>query len=158
MHKAIVSDLRALSFPSAHFAKAQEEDLDHENKYRWCQSFGEAASAIFISGSTAQFFLGFFKGFPDAILSWFPYLEINEFEFPTSFRFDTSCSNDYSTTIFQCIVKPEWHPMEFRHGQEKPPPSYEFYNPSVVACQLGFGQLPLGLFFVSKIWPGEALT
>jgi hypothetical protein len=101
MHKAIVSDLRALSFPSAHYAQSQEEDLDDENRYCRCQSFGEAASAIFISGSTAQFFLGFFEGFPDAILSWFPYSKINKLEFPTSFKIETTCLNDHSATIFQ---------------------------------------------------------
>ena len=36
--------------------------------------------------------------------------------------------------------------------------SYEFYNPSVAARQLGFGQVPLSLFFVGKVQFREALN
>jgi hypothetical protein len=36
--------------------------------------------------------------------------------------------------------------------------SYEFYNPFIAARQLGFGQLPLGLFFGDKLKPREAIN
>jgi len=81
-----------------------------------------------------------------------------EFELPISFRFETACLDEQLTVIFQCIVKPGLLPVEFRHGREKPPTSYEFYNPSIAARQLGFGQLPPGLFFVDKLRPREAVN
>lgn len=49
-------------------------------------------------------------------------------------------------------------PVEFRHGREKPAPSYEFYNTSIVARQLDFGQFPPRLFFADKLKPREVLT
>ena len=116
--------------------------MDEEDKFRWCQSFGEAALAISINWSTGQFFRGFYKGLSDEILTWFVYPEIAEFELPISFRFEVACSDAPSTAIFQFIVKPRLLPMEFRHGHEKPATSYEFYNPSIVVHQLGFGSCP----------------
>ena len=34
-------------------------------------------------------------------------------------------------------------------------PSYEFYNPSAAARQLGLGQLPIKLYFADKLRPRE---
>jgi hypothetical protein len=143
MQKAAVNDLRTLSFPSLNHLEAQEKNLD-EDKLRWCSSFGEDASAISINWSTDQFFRVFYKGLSDEIPTWFVYPEIAKFEFPISFRFETTCSNKPSIAIFQRIVKPGLLPVEFRHGREKPPMSFEFYNHSVPARQLGFRQLPPG--------------
>jgi hypothetical protein len=36
--------------------------------------------------------------------------------------------------------------------------SYEFYNPSIAAHQLGLGQLPPGLFFANKLRPREVVN
>ena len=49
MQKVAVNDHRTMSFPSLNYSKAQEKNLDEEDKFRQCQSFGEAASAISIS-------------------------------------------------------------------------------------------------------------
>ena len=48
--------------------------------------------------------------------------------------------------------------MEFWHGREKPPTSYEFYNPSIATCHLGFRQLPPRLFLADKLRPREAIN
>lgn len=137
--KVAVNNLRILRFPSLTYSEAQENNLDEEDRYRRCSPFGEAASAISINWSTGQFFRGFYKGLSDEVFTWFVYLEIAEFELPISFRFETACSDEPSTAIFQHIVKPGLLPVEFRHGREKLSMSYEFYNPSVAADQLGFG-------------------
>jgi hypothetical protein len=55
-------------------------------------------------------------------------------------------------------MKPGLLPVEFWHGREKPPTSYEFYNPSIAARQLGFGQLLPRLFFADKLRPREAIN
>jgi hypothetical protein len=52
MQKVAVNDLRTLSFPYLNYLEAQQENLDEEDKFRQCQSFGEAASAISINWST----------------------------------------------------------------------------------------------------------
>lgn len=38
------------------------------------------------------------------------------------------------------------------------PPTYEFYYPSVAARQLGFGQLPIKLYYADKLKPREAIN
>ena len=94
MHKVVVNDLRTLNFPSLNYSKAQEGDLDEEDRSHQCLSFGEAASAISINWSIGQFFRVFYKGLLDEVLTWFVYLEIIEFELLISFRFETACSNE----------------------------------------------------------------
>ena len=95
--------------------------------------------------------MGFYRGLFDELLNLFSYLEIIEFELPISFRFETACSDEPSTAIFQYIVKLGLLPIEFRRGREKLLTSYEFYNPSIAARQLGFGQLPPRVFLVDKL-------
>jgi hypothetical protein len=53
MQKVAVNDLRTLSFPSLNYSEAQEKNLEEEDKFRRCQSFGEAVSAISISWNTS---------------------------------------------------------------------------------------------------------
>jgi len=47
------------------------------------------------------------------------------------------------------IISPRILPVNFTSGKDIP--SFEFYNPSVVARKLGFGQVPPLPFFVGKI-------
>jgi hypothetical protein len=56
------------------------------------------------------------------------------------------------------MIKPGVLPFDFRHGRYHKgtkipiiPPTYEFYNPSVAARQLGFGQLLIKLFYADKL-------
>jgi hypothetical protein len=91
-------------------------------------------------------------------LTWFAYLEVVEFELLISFRFEIACSDELSTAILQCIVKPRLLPVEFRHGWEKTTNILEFYNPSIATRQPGIGQLPLGLFLADKLKPREAVN
>ena len=37
-------------------------------------------------------------------------------------------------------------------------PTYEFYNPSALARQLAFGQLPIGLCYADVVKPRETIT
>jgi hypothetical protein len=53
------------------------------------------------------------------------------------------------------IVKPGILPSCV-FGKDQPA-SYEFYNPSVSARRLGFGQLPIGLYFSDLIKPRETI-
>ena len=70
-------------------------------------------------------------------------------------------------TIFNSFIKPCVLPAEFLHGRAKMStgsfllgnlPTYEFYNPSFVACQFGLGQLPPRLFFKDILKPREDIS
>ena len=54
------------------------------------------------------------------------------------------------------IISPKILPINFTTGKDVP--SYEFYNPSVAARQLGFGQVPPFPFFVGKVQFRGALS
>ena len=72
-----------------------------------------------------------------------------------------------AAAIFNSFVKPYVLPAEFHHGRGKMAtssfipgnlPTYEFYNPSLVARQFGFGQLPPRLFFKDVLKPREDIS
>jgi hypothetical protein len=158
MQKIMTQDLRSLKFPSLTFLEEQEEQLTDDNRTRRCMSFGEVASAIFINGSISYFFKLLYKGFSGEILEWFIYSDIPEFDLPYSFRFESKYTDAGPLKILNCLIKPCLLSIEVRHGREKLPISYEFYNPSIAARQLGFGQLPPKLFFADKLKPREAIS
>ena len=121
-------------------------------------SFGEAASAITIDISITDFFKLFYKDFPEASLEWFVYSYILEFELPASFRLQNIYSYAEEFKILSILVRPSLLPVEIRHCREKPPTSYEFYFPSIVARHMSFGQLPPVLFFADKVKPREVVA
>ena len=72
-----------------------------------------------------------------------------------------------AAAIFNSFIKPCVLPAEFHHGRGKMPigsfllgslPTYEFYNPSFVACQFGLGQLTPQLFFKNTLKPREGIS
>jgi hypothetical protein len=91
-------------------------------------------------------------------LEWFVYSDIPEFELPYSFRFESEYIDAESLKILNCLIKPCLLPIEVRHGREKLPISFEYYNPSIAARQFGLGQLPPKLFFADKLKPREAIS
>jgi len=139
LHKLVVPELTNLSFPSLEYSKDQEDQLPRDKKFCRCMSFGEAASAITMNGSTAYFFKLFYRNFPEEVIEWFVYPDILEFKLPTSFRFHTIYSDVVELKILSHLVRLSLLPVEIRHGREKLPTSYEFCCPSIVARQMGFG-------------------
>ena len=131
-------------------------------------SYGEAASAITIDFDIGHLFKKFYRGFAVDILTWLPYDDENdELIFPFKFRFESGCSDDVAAAIFNSFVKPYVLLTEFRHGRGKMAtgsfilgnlPTYEFYNPSFVAHQFGFSQLPPQLFFKDILKPREDIS
>ena len=87
--------------------------------------------------------------------------------FPFTFRFESGCSDETATAIFNSFIKPCVLLAEFRHGRGKMikgssilgnPPTYEFNNPFFVARQFGLGQLPPCLFFKNILKPREDIS
>lgn len=108
LHKTVTPNLRDLKFPSSNYAE------DHEEKTCRCISYGEAASAISIELDIGHSFKRFYRGFSEEVLLWLPYDdEDNEFEFSYKFQFDLACTDEISSLIFNCLVKPCALPVEF---------------------------------------------
>ena len=97
-----------------------------------------------------DFFKCFYNGFPETSTIWFAYHDDNaSYENPFKFQFDSWKTDEEATKIMKEIISPRILPINFTAGKDVP--SYEFYNPSVAARQLGFGQVPPLPFFVGKV-------
>ena len=132
-------------------------------------SYDKAASAITIDVDVGHLFKKFYGGFGADTLTWLPYDEDenNELIFPFKFRFESGSSDETVAAIFNSFIKPCILPAKFCHGRDKMAigffllvnlPTYEFYNPSFVARQFGFGQLPSHIFFKNTLKPREDIS
>jgi hypothetical protein len=122
-------------------------------------TFGEAVSAFPEHKRTpsriAEHFRSFYLGFTPESTIWFPY-EDHDTHFETTFDFDDINKDDENKIAFVEMIKPRLLPScVFAKDQST---TYEFYNPSVSARQLGFGQLSIGLYFSNLITPREVYS
>ena len=143
----MVVNLKEMKFPSEEFSE-EEETIT-----RRCTSFGEAAIMIAndpkILGIT-DFFKCFYNGFPETSTIWFAYQDEKViYENPFKFQLDSWRTDENATKTMKEMISPRILPINFTAGKDIP--SYEFYNPSVAARQLGFGQVPPLLFFAGKV-------
>ncbi|XP_039838978.1 uncharacterized protein LOC120699159 [Panicum virgatum] len=115
--------------------------------------FGEAAIMIAIDPKTlgiTDFFRCFYNGFPEISTIWFAYQDEKViYENPFKFQLDSWKTDEDATKIMKEITSPRILPINFTAGKDIP--SYEFYNPSVAARQLGLRQVPPLPFFVGKV-------
>ena len=56
------------------------------------------------------------------------------------------------------IITPRVIPMNTFSSGKNTSITYEFYNPSAVAHQLAFGQLPIRLYYADVMKPRETIT
>jgi len=56
------------------------------------------------------------------------------------------------------IITPRAIPVNTFGSGKNSNPTYEFYNPSALARQLAFGQLPIGLLYADVVKPREIIT
>jgi len=148
MHRIVSVDLHNLYFPSTNYAEGDKPMT------KGCQTYGEVASSIIINIDIGHLFKIFFRGCDNPI--WLPYRDNDDLTLPHKFSFATGCSDPKATEIFNSFIKPCILPAEFHHGRSICS-SYEFYNPNMVARQLGFDQLPPRLFFSEIIRPREEI-
>jgi hypothetical protein len=137
MHQIVGIGLNNRHFPSTKY-KEGETQIN-----KGCQTYGEAASSISINQNIGQLFELFFKGFTNPL--WFPYSDNDNLTLPCEFSFETRCNDVYSIEIFNTFIHPCTLPAEFcggRHVQS----TYEYYQPNIMARQLGCGQVPPRLF------------
>jgi len=97
-----------------------------------------------------DFFKCFYRGFAEDSTIWLVYHDENtSYENPFKFQLDSLKTDEEATKIMKEIISPRILPINFTAGKDTS--SYEFYNPSMAARQLGFGQVPPFLFFASKV-------
>jgi hypothetical protein len=97
-----------------------------------------------------DFFKCFYHGFAENSTIWFAYNDENT-SYENSFKFQLNSwkTDEEATKIMKEIISPRILPANFTFGNETP--SYEFYNPSIAARQLGFGQVPPLPLFAGKV-------
>jgi hypothetical protein len=105
-----------------------------------CMNFGEAVSMFPGHKKTpsciAEHVRSFYLSFNQESIIWFAYEDDNN-HFETLFNFDNIHSDDENRISFLEIIKPGILPScVFGKDQSA---TYEFYNPSLGARQLGFG-------------------
>jgi hypothetical protein len=125
---------------------------------RRCMNFGEVASMFpghkKSPSRIAEHFRSFYLGFNPGSIIWFAYRD-DDNNFEILFSFDDIHRDDENMIAFVEIIKPGILPScVFAKDQLA---SYEFYNPSVSARQLSFGQLPIGLYFSDLVKPREII-
>ena len=153
MHKTMVVSLSEMEFPS-------EEFSEEETITRRCTSFGEAAIMIANDPKNlgiTDFFKCFYNGFSETSTIWFAYHDEKVvYENPFKFQLDSWKTDEDATKIMKEIISPRILPVNFTSCKDIP--SFEFYNPSVAARQLGFGHVPPLPFFAGKVQFREALN
>jgi hypothetical protein len=125
---------------------------------RQCMNFREVVSLFPGNKKTpsliAEHFRSFYLGFNPGSIIWFANRD-DDNHFETLFSFDDIHGDDENRIAFVEIIKPGILPScVFGKDQSA---TYKFYNPSVSARQLGFGQLPIGLYFSDLIKPREII-
>jgi hypothetical protein len=146
MHQIVGIDLNNWLFPSANYKEGETQSS------KGCQTYGEAASTISISQNISQLFELFFKGFANPL--WLPYLNNDNLTLPCEFSFEAGCNDVKSIAIFNTFIHPCILPVEFSGGRQNQS-TFEYYQPNMMARQLGCGLVPPRLFLHEFLKPRE---
>ena len=158
MHKRLRFDLFAQQF--LRDITEDYELADEESATRRPLNFDETAIVLHGTGGNedqvSRFFQTLYEGLPKDQWAWMPY-EDPETRFPLIFHpFDDALSKD--TDLMIAIITPRAIPVNTFDSGKNSNPTYEFYNPSALARQLDFGQLPIGLCYADVVKPRETIT
>jgi hypothetical protein len=108
----------------------------------------------YLDQNVNQLFELFFRGFTDPL--WLPYLNNDNLTLPFEFSFETGCHDARSIEIFNIFIHPCALPAKFCGGRLNDN-SYEYYQPNIMARQLGCGQMPPRLFLHEFLKPREKI-
>jgi len=158
MHKRLRFDLFAQRFPRD--IVEDHELADEESATRPPLNYGEASIVLPSTGGNedqvSRFFQTLYEGLPKDQRAWMPY-EVPETRFPLIFHpFDDALNKD--TNLMMAIITLRAIPVNTFGSGKNSNPTYEFYNPSALARQLAFGQLPIGLSYADVVKPRETIT
>jgi len=123
-------------------------------------NYGEAAIVLPGTGGNedqvSRFFQTLYEGLAKDQRAWMPY-EDPETRFPLPFHpFDNALNKDHN--LMMAIITPRAIPVNFFGSGKASNLTYEFYNPSALARQLAFGQLPIALCYADVVKPRETIT
>jgi hypothetical protein len=144
MHQIVNIDLNNRLFPSSSYNEGEVQVT------RGCQTYGEAASTVSINQNVSQLFELFFRGFPDPL--WLPYLDNDNLTLPREFSFEVGRQDGRFVEIFNIFIHPCPLPAEFCGGRLNHS-TYEYYQPNMMARQLGCGQMPQDYSFMNSSNP-----
>jgi len=85
-----------------------------------------------------------------------PYEDLETRFLLTFHPFDDALNKD--NDLMMAIITPRAIPVNIFGSEKTPNPTNEFYKPSVLARQLAFGQLPIGLCYADVVKPRETIT
>jgi hypothetical protein len=148
MHQIVGVDLNTRLFPSSNHHEGEPQTT------RGCHTYGEAASTVLIQQNISQLFELFFKGFQNPL--WLPYLDNDNLTLPCEFSFETGRQDGRFLKILNIIIRPCILPAGFSGGRLTYS-TYEYYQPNIMARQLGCGQMPPRLFLHEFIKPREEI-
>jgi hypothetical protein len=148
MHQIVGIDINNRHFPSSNYKEGEAQIT------KGFQTYGEATSAIFIDQNISQIFELFFKSFTNP--HWLPYLNNDNLTLPYEFNFETGCNDVKSIEIFNIFIHPCILLAEFSGGRQNQS-TFEYYQPNMMARQLGCGQVPPRLFLHGFLKPREEI-
>jgi hypothetical protein len=148
MHQIVAIDLNNRHFPSTNYKEGETQST------KGCQTYGEVASTLSINNGAGQLFVLFFRGFANPL--WFPYLDNDNLTLPCEFSFETGCNDVHSIAIFNAFIHPCILRAEFCGGRLVQS-TFEYYQPNMMARQLGCGQVPPRLFLHEFLKPREII-
>jgi hypothetical protein len=105
-----------------------------------------------INKDIGQLFELFFRGFVNPL--WFPYMDNDNLTLPCEFSFELGCDDIHSIAIFNAFIHPCILPTKFCGGWLVQS-TFEYYQPNMMARQLGCGQVPPRLFLHEFLKPRE---
>jgi len=104
----------------------------------------------------SRFFQTLYEGLTREHRAWLPY-EDPDTMFPLVFHlFNDALNKDHQ--VMMALITPRAIPVNFFCSGKTSNQTYEFYNPSALARQLAFSQLPIALCYADVIKPQEAIT
>jgi hypothetical protein len=133
---------------------------EEESATRAPLNFGEAVIVLPGSGGNpdqiGRFFQTLYEGLTRDERPWLAYDDPDSM-LPLTFNpFDEALDRD--NEVMMAIVTPRIIPVNFFGSTKTSPQTYEFYNPSALARQLAFGQLPIALPYADVIKPRETIN
>jgi hypothetical protein len=146
MHQIVGTDLSNWRFPSAKYKEGETQST------KGCHTYGEIASTVCISQNISQLLELFFKGFANPLR--LPYLNNDNLTLPCEFSFEAGCNDVKSIAIFNIFIHPCILRAEFSGGRQNQS-TFEYYQPNMMARQLGCDQMPPRLFLHEFLKPRE---
>jgi len=158
MHKRLGFDLFAQHFPRD--IVEDHELADEESATRPPLNYGGAAIVLPSTGGieeqVSRFFQTLYEGLAKNQRAWMLY-EDPETRFPLTFHpFDDALNKGHD--LMMAIITPRAISVNIFGSGKTSNPTYEFYNPSALARQLAFGQLPIRLSYADVVKPRETIT